>query len=248
MNLVERDIDTRRLVKSGHNVNKFQGSDYHIYRPDIVIKDNESTPPNRSFKKRNLQIENIDQNLPDQYGSEKVNTRKYHESRKELSTNNVRTRNRKEPSYFKDKTIIKNEDEFQKGDNFLNTSDKKYPLNRGNKKRNFHDIEKSHGPVYKDTNLKKGYKFDKKAGSQQYRAFESNSDNMKEINDSDKRAYNRTTSIYNKGKANTRGEKIMTKDVKRESRIEKRDINPRSTQKSKKSNAHKNSRGEVRPL
>ncbi|MCI0454541.1 MAG: hypothetical protein L0Y68_06055 [Candidatus Dadabacteria bacterium] len=248
MNLVERDIDTRRLVKSGHNVNKFQGSDYHIYRPDIVIKDNESTPLNRSFKMRNLQIEDIDQNLPDQYSSEKVNTRKYHESRKELSTNKLRTRNKKEPGYFNDKTVIKNEDEFQKRDNFVNPWDKKYQSNPGNKKSNFHNTQKSHGSLYKDTNLKNGYKFGKKTGSQQYRAFESNSDNVKEINDSDKRTYNRTTPIYNKGKTNTRGEKIRTKDVKRESRTEKRDINPRSAQKSKKSNAHKNSKGEVRPL
>jgi hypothetical protein len=248
VNLVERDIDTNRVIKSRANVNKLEGRNYHVFRPDIVRNDNDSTLSNWSPKKKKLQIEDREKNPYKQDNIQNVTGRKHYEPRKEHSTNNVKTRDKKESIYSNHKTVIKNGDEFEKRDNFVNPSEKEYRLNRGIKKRNLNDIENNNGSPYRNTRLEKGSELDKNRGSKQYRALENSTGKAKKAIDSDKRVYNKITPRYNESSGYNREEKSRKRSFKSQSNIEKRDINPHSTQKSKKSNGHKNSRGEVRAL
>jgi hypothetical protein len=50
VNLVDRNVDNRTVIKGGGDVNQIKGKDFYVYRPDVVKKGNETPVINRKFE------------------------------------------------------------------------------------------------------------------------------------------------------------------------------------------------------
>ncbi|MGH7801015.1 MAG: DUF6600 domain-containing protein [Thermodesulfobacteriota bacterium] len=136
VNLVEKDIDTDRIVKTRANVNKLDEKNYYIFKPDVVRKDKGTVLPNGEAPKKALQIENTDNRFPSDNKLQYLPNRNYAKVKKESLKNSLRIRDDNDHSYSNNKIGINNDEKYQKKENIKDAPDKRYNMHSENKKRN----------------------------------------------------------------------------------------------------------------
>ena len=152
VNLVEKDIDTDRIVKTGVNVNKLDGDNYNIFRPDLVKKNKGAALPNAEAPKKALQIENTHNRFSSYNKLQNLPNRNYPKVKKESLKNSLTIRDDNDHSYSNNKVKIKNEERYQKQENIKDAPDQQYNAHSENKKRN--SLKRTHSAY---TENRKGY-------------------------------------------------------------------------------------------
>jgi hypothetical protein len=66
VNVVERNVDQRAVVKGGANVNRLEGNKFYVYRPDVVKKVNETPVTERGFGKDTVKTRNGNEAIQNQ--------------------------------------------------------------------------------------------------------------------------------------------------------------------------------------
>jgi len=136
INLVDKDIDTDRIVTTRANVNKLDGKNYYVFRPDVVRKDKGMAQPNGEAPKKTLQIENTEDRFSGDNNLRNLPNRNYPKVKKESLKNSLRIGNDNDHSYSNNKTGINNDERYQKQENIKDAPDKRYNMYSENKKRN----------------------------------------------------------------------------------------------------------------
>ena len=135
VNLVEKDIDTNRIVKTRANLNKLDEKNYYIFRPDVVRKGKGAVLPIGEAPKKALQIENTDNRFSSDNKFQNLPNRNYPKVKKESLKNSLRIRDDNDHSYSNNKIKIKNEERYQKQENIKDALDQRYNAHSENKKR-----------------------------------------------------------------------------------------------------------------
>jgi len=136
VNLIEKDIDTGRVIKSHDNLNELSGRNYYTFRPDLVRKDKEAALSNGEAPKKTSQIENTEDRFSSDNKLQNLPNRNYPKVKKEFLKNSLRIRNDNDHSYSNNKIKIKNEERYQKQENIKDSPDKQYNVHTENKKGN----------------------------------------------------------------------------------------------------------------
>lgn len=58
VNLVDRNVDDRTIIKGGGKVNRVEGKDFYVYRPNVVKKGNETPVIKKNVEKNTIQNRN----------------------------------------------------------------------------------------------------------------------------------------------------------------------------------------------
>lgn len=135
VNLIEKNIDTRRVIKSHDNVNKLDGRNYYIFRPDTVRKDKESALPNGESIKSTQQIEKTDDSVLSQENLKSLTNRKQTKIKNGYIRHTERNRN-KNKLRFSNSNLMENNHKFQNKNNLENSLYHDDQINSDNKKRN----------------------------------------------------------------------------------------------------------------
>jgi hypothetical protein len=136
VNLVERDIDTHRIIKNRSNVNKLDGRNYYIFRPDKVREDRQSPTPNGEPLKNTIQIENTDYSVSSENNPQELPNRKHPKLKKESLKNTLKISDNNDLIYPNNKAEIKNYEGFQNKNNLEDAPHQEYKMTLDNKRRN----------------------------------------------------------------------------------------------------------------
>ncbi len=230
VNLVEKDIDINRVIKTSANVNKLDGKNYYVFRPDVVRKDKGIAPPNGGPPRKTLQIENTNDRLSSENNLQKLHDRKYPKIKKDYLKNTARNRNKNELSYSNNNVMDK-DGAFQNQDTIGSSSNIDRHVNLDNQKRNSFVLENTNKLLYQDIQREKHNELRKKTASQALTDLKSRGDNLNKILDSNNS--HKMIQRYYESKTSTKEEKINMTGLKNGSRSKEKDLDSYSNQNGK---------------
>lgn len=117
MNIVERDVDTGAIVRSGTNVDKIEGRNLYVFRPNLAKKTND-TPSfgEGGFEGNTVKIKNSNEIIQNQGNLQSATNPGYPVFKKDIERNAVNNR---------DERVLT-------PSNLQNTTTQSYPILKGN--------------------------------------------------------------------------------------------------------------------